>query len=156
MATSAVPAVIDALVEILRNDSELNGVRIIDGPPPSTNFTERDRLYIGWSPSSDQSAELQQSFASAGARTRDEEGQVACYAETRRGDTDMRERRLHVFTMFAVVENALRATEQNRDAPNLGGAVLWSDVTAGSLDQVQGDAGSMAGLSFTVHFRARI
>ncbi|MDQ0795575.1 hypothetical protein [Streptomyces sp. B1I3] len=156
MATSAVPAAIDALLEILREDAELYAVRIFDGPTPTTNFTEQDRLYIGWSPASDQSAEMQQSFASAGGRTRDEDATIACYIETRAGNTDMRERRLQVFALFALVETALRSTDQDPNAMNLNGAVQWSDITAGSLDQVQSDNGSMAGLSFTVHFRARI
>ncbi|WP_404974890.1 hypothetical protein [[Kitasatospora] papulosa] len=156
MATSAVPAAIDALLEILREDGELNAVRIFDGPTPSTNFTERDRLYIGWSPSSEQSAEMQQSFASAGGRTRDEDGAIACYIETRAGNTDMRERRLRVFSLLAQVETALRSTNENPTAMNLRGVVQWADITAGALDQTQSPNGSSAGLAFTVHFRARI
>jgi hypothetical protein len=156
MATSAVPAAIDALLRILRDDVELTAARIFDGPTPSTNFTERDRVYIGWSPASDQAAEMQQAFASAGGRTRDENGVIACYIETRAGNTDMRERRLQVFSLFARVETALRPTNENPTAMDLGGVVQWADITAGSLDQSQTPNGSTAGLAFTVHFRARI
>ena len=154
MATSAVPATIDALIAALRNADGLDGVRVIDGPP-GVNFTEKDRIYIGHAPGADQATEKQQSFASAGARTRDEDGTIACYIESRRGDTDIRARRQRVFEILAVVENALRATNQRPDAPTLGGTVLWSDLTAGALLQVQ-ENGTLAGLSFTVHFRARI
>jgi hypothetical protein len=156
MATSAAPAAIDALLQILRDDSELNATRIFDGPTPSTNFTERDRIYIGWSPASDQAAEMQQTFASAGGRTRDENGAIACYIETRAGNTDMRERRLRIFSLFARIETALRSTNANPTAMDLGGVVQWADITAGSLDQDQTPNGAMAGLTFTVHFRARI
>ncbi|MFJ3704861.1 MULTISPECIES: hypothetical protein [unclassified Streptomyces] len=154
MATSAVPAAIDALITALQNADGLDGVRIIDGPP-GINFTEKDRVYVGYSPGADQAAEMQQAFASAGARTRDEDGAISCYAESRSGDKDIRERRLRVFEILAVVENALRATNERPAAPTLGGVVLWSDLTTGALLQAQ-ENGTLAGLSFTVHFRARI
>lgn len=155
MATSAVPAAIDALVALLRADAGLNHARILDGPP-AQNFTERDRVYIGWSPGSDAAAEMQQSFASAGARQRDEEASISCYIESHRGDTLVRNRRVCVFEMFAVIEAALRATSEEPTKPTLGNAVLWCEVAAGSLTQTQTDSGALAGLAFTVNFRARI
>ncbi|MEU9946926.1 hypothetical protein [Streptomyces sp. NPDC047939] len=155
MATSAVPAAIDALIEILHGAGVLAQVRIIDGPP-GINFTETDRIYVGWSSTGDQAADITQAFASAGARTRDEDASISCYVESRSGSTNMRERRLRVFEILAVVEEALRATNAAPAAPTLGGAVLWSDLTAAGLDQHQTDTGAMAGLAFTVHTRARI
>ncbi|MGW0785754.1 hypothetical protein [Streptomyces sp. NPDC002913] len=155
MATSAVPAAIDALLAVLGAAEDLSTVRIFDGPP-GQNFTQKDLLYIGHSPAAEQAAEMTQTFASAGARTRDEDASIACYIESRRGDTSIRDRRTRVFEILAAVEQALRATNDNPAAPNLGGVVLWSDVTAGSLAQVQTDSGALAGLVFTVHFRARI
>ncbi|MET9923418.1 MULTISPECIES: hypothetical protein [Streptomyces] len=156
MATSAVPATITALLTALKAAPELAMVRVIDGPPPSTNFSESDRLYVGWSPGAEQAAEIQQAFAGAGARTRDEDASISCYIETREGAGDMAWCRDHVFELLAVVEDLLRATNAVPDAPTLGGAVLWSELTAGSLVQEQGPDGAYAGLGFTVRTRARI
>lgn len=155
MATSAAPAAIDALLAILRAAPDLAGVRIIDGPP-GVNFTETDRIYVGWSSTGDQAVDIQQAFASAGARLRDEDASISCYIEARTGSKDMQVVRLRAFAILAVVENALRATNAAPEAPTLGGAVLWSDLTAAGLDQLQTDMGALAGLAFTVHTRARI
>ncbi|MDX3064035.1 hypothetical protein PV518_17900 [Streptomyces sp. ND04-05B] len=154
MATSAVPAAIDAFLALVQGADGMDGVRVIDGPP-GVNFTEKDRVYVGFSPSGDQAAEMQQQFASAGARLRDEDGAISGYIESRRGDTSIRDRRLRVFEILAVIENGLRATNGNPTAPTLSGTVLWSGLTAGALAQSQ-ESGALAGLSFTVHFRARI
>jgi hypothetical protein len=156
MTTSAVHAAINALVVRFETAPALDGVRVIDGPPPSTNFSEPDRLYVGWAPGAEQAAELQQSFASAGARRRDEDGAISCYVETRAGDEDMALCRARVFELLAVVEDELRATAAAPDAPTLGGTVLWSELTTGSLIQEQGPDGALAGLVFTVAYRARI
>lgn len=155
MATSAVPAAVDALLTILRAAPGLAEVRIIDGPP-AVNFTELDRIYVGYSPSADQAVEVQQSFASAGARRRDEEAAIYGYVETRAGDEDMGLRRRKAFELLAAVEDALRATDAFPEAPTLNGTVLWSELTAGGLTQEQGSDGSLAGLAFTVRTRARL
>ncbi|MEU0831296.1 hypothetical protein [Streptomyces sp. NPDC005969] len=155
MATSAVPAAIDALLAILRAAPALAEVRIVDGPP-SVNLTERHRIYVGWSPGAEQAVDITQGFASAGARTRDEDFSIACYAETRAGDKDMTLRRTMAFQLLAAVEDSLRATNDAPTAPTLSGTVQWAHLTAGSLVQEQSDAGALAGLSFTVTCRARI
>ncbi|MEV8354624.1 hypothetical protein ACFVTT_38660 [Streptomyces niveus] len=157
MATSAVPAAVDALLEILRAVPDLSpaaDVRVIDGPP-GVNFTERHRVYVGYSPGADQAVEIQQSFASAGARRRDEEAAIYCYIETRGGDKDMSVRRARAFELLAVVEDALRATDAAPEAPTLNGTVQWSELTAGALTQEQNE-GALAGLAFTVRIRARL
>ncbi|MER5892280.1 hypothetical protein [Streptomyces sp. NPDC001876] len=155
MATSAAPAAVGALLSILRAAPALDGVHIVDGPP-SVNLTDRHRIYVGYSPGADVSIDIGQSFAGAGARIRDEDGSIACYAETRAGDKDMALRRDRAFELLAAVEAALRATDAAPEAPTLNGTVLWSGLTAGSLVQEQGPNGALAGLSFTVAYRARI
>lgn len=155
MATSAVPGAIGALLAILRAAPALAEVRIVDGPP-SVNLTERHRIYVGWSPGAEQAVDISQDFASAGARTRDEDFGIACYAETRTGDKDMALRRVKAFELLAAVEDALRATDDAPTAPTLSGTVQWAHLTAGSLVQEQSDGGALAGLAFTVTCRARI
>ena len=154
MATSRVPAAVDALVAILQAVPALAEVRVVDGPD-AVNATERHRIHIGWQPDAEAAVVLQQTFASAGARTRDEEFTISCYAESRGGDMDMSVRRAKVFAMVAAVEDALRATDAAPEAPTLNGAVLWSELTTGNLQQAQAE-GALAGLAFTVSCRARI
>lgn len=154
MLTSRVPAAVDALLEILRAAPALADVRIVDGPP-STNLTELKQLFVGWQPDADASVALEQDFASAGARTRDESFEIACYAESRSGDKDMAAQRAAVFALVGTVETALRATDAAPTAPTLNGTVLWAQLTTGNLRQVQSE-GTVAGLAFTVTCRARI
>ncbi|MEU0359918.1 hypothetical protein [Streptomyces cyaneofuscatus] len=156
MATSAVPAAIAGLLGLLVPAPGLDDVRVIDGPPPSSNLSESDRLYVGWAPGAEVAAEIQQQFAVAGARRRNEDATISCYLESREGGGDMAWCRARVFELLAVVEDVLRATDAAPDAPTLGGAVLWSELTTGSLIQEQGPDGAYAGLGFTVAYRARI
>ncbi|MGW7239735.1 hypothetical protein [Streptomyces sp. NPDC054804] len=154
MMTSRVPAAIDALLEILRATPALSEVAIVDGPS-TINYTQRQRLYIGWQPNAEASVSLEQAFNGAGARTRDEAFSISGYLESRSGDTDMKARRDEVFALLGVVETALRATNGAPMAPTLNGTVLWAHLTAGDLDQIQ-ENGSSAGLNFTVTCQARI
>lgn len=154
MMTSRVPAAVDALLAILRASAALDGVRIEDGPP-IVNLTDLDRIHVGWHPSADSAVALTQEFNAAGARTRNEDFGIACYAESRSGDTDMAARRTRVFELVAAVESVLRATDATTTAPTLNNTVLWSHLTAGDLTQWQ-EQGVGAGLAFTVTCRARI
>jgi len=153
MLTSRVPDAVDALLVIVRGLA-LDDVRIVDGPE-SVNATERHRIHIGWAPNAESSVTLQQEWNAAGARTRDEQFTIPCYAESRGGDTDMAFRRRKVFEMAAAVEQALRATNENPEAPTLNGTVLWAELTTGDLLQSHAE-GTVAGLMFTVACRARI
>ncbi|MEU0691443.1 hypothetical protein [Streptomyces uncialis] len=154
MATSRVPAAVDALLAILRDAAGLTGVRIVDGPE-AVNLTDRDRVHVGWQPGGEAAVELEQDFNAAGARTRDETFSIGCYAESRGGDRDMALRRARVFELAAAVETALRATDTEPEAPTLRGTVLWAHLTAGNLTQTHSE-GALAGLAFTVTCRARI
>jgi hypothetical protein len=154
MLTSRVPAAVAALLDILRASPALAGVRIVDGPE-STNATERDMILVGWQPGGEASVALEQSFNGAGARTRDEEFAISCYAESRRGDKGMATSRNRVFELVGAVETALRATNEAPEAPTLNGTVLWAHLTTGNLQQAVAE-GALAGLAFTVSCRARI
>lgn len=152
--TSRVPAAVAALLSILQAAPALAAVRIVDGPE-TVNAAERDRIHVGWQPNAEAAVSLTQDFNSAGARTRDEEFEIACYAESRSGDKDMALQRNRVFELVAAVEDALRATDAAPTAPTLAGTVLWAHLTAGNLRQWQAD-GAGAGLAFSVSCRARI
>ncbi|MFJ8555309.1 hypothetical protein [Streptomyces sp. NPDC093676] len=154
MATSRVPAAVDALVAILRAAPGLADVEVVDGPP-AVNLTSLKRIHIGWQPGADSAVSLEQSFNSAGARSRNEAFQIAGYIEARAGDKDMQARRTEAFAILGEIETALRATNEAPTAPTLLGTVLWAHLTAGDLTQVQAE-GSLAGLAFTVTCQARI
>lgn len=154
MMTSRVPAAVNALLDILRAAPALSEVAIVDGPE-AVNYTQRQRLYVGWRPDGEAAVSLQQEFNAAGARTRNEAFAISCYAEARAGDKDMKARRDEVFALVGEVETALRATNEVPTAPTLNGTVLWAHLTAGDLAQEQAE-GSIAGLAFTVTCQARI
>ncbi|MCG0061738.1 hypothetical protein L0F81_00290 [Streptomyces tricolor] len=154
MMTSRVPAAVDALLTILRAAAGLSDVDIVDGPT-ALNLTRLKRIHVGWQPGAESAVALEQSFNAAGARTRDEVFQIACYAEARAGDREMKARRDEVFALVGEVETALRATSAAPMAPTLNGTVLWAHLTAGDLTQAQAE-GSAAGLAFTVTCQARI
>lgn len=155
MATSRVPAAVDALLAILGAAPGLDGVLVLDGPPWQ-NLTSPERIYVGWQPSESPAVTLAQDFNAAGARTRDEEFTINCYAEAWSGGTDMQPQRARVFELVAVVEDALRATDAAPEAPTLNGTVLWAHITSGDLAQDQTTDGARAGLPFAVSCRARI
>lgn len=153
MLTSRVPAAVDALLELLRTAPGLTKVSVLDGPP-TTNISS-DWLSVGWQPDGDNAVGLSQAFAGAGARQRDENFEIHCYAESRAGGTDLAARRRRVFEIVGEVEIALRASDSRPEAPTLGGVVQWAHLTAGDLVQIQAD-GALAGLDFTISCRARI
>lgn len=155
VTTSRVPAAVDALVSLCTTSTALAGVTIIDGPP-IIDLSNPDIVAIGWQPAEGASVALTQEFASAGARTRDEQFTITCYAEARSGDTDIASRRIRAFELVAAVETALRATDAAPMAPTLLGTVLWAQVTAGDLVQEQATTGAIVGLAFTVSCFARI
>lgn len=155
MPTSRVPDAIDALVDLCTASPTLAGVTVTDGPPLD-DLTNPNLLFIGWAPAAEAAASIAQNFAGAGARRRDEDFSISCYAESRSGNTDMRVIRRQVFGLVAAVETVLRATNTQPDAPTLGGAVLWAHLTAGDLSEQQNDDGTLAGLTFTITCHARL
>lgn len=155
MPTSAVPAAVDALVDILDASEDLANAQVLDGPP-TNDLTTEDVVFIGWQPGAETAVVLTQSFNAAGARTRDEAFDIAGYIESRAGDQSMRLRRARAYELLAAVETALRATTAAPTRPTLNGTVLWAELTAGNFVQAQTQDGPVAGIAFTVSCRARI
>ncbi|NUT11022.1 MAG: hypothetical protein HOQ38_11140 [Nonomuraea sp.] len=155
MATSAVPGAINALVAILQAASALEGVTVIDGMPTNDVATQ-DYLAVGWSGGEAQDAETAQNFNGAGARTRDEDFSIACVLDVWSGDDGFNTVRGRAFEILGVVEQELRATGPNPEAPTLNGAVMWAHLTRASLRQYFTDQGTRAALAFTVTCHARI
>ncbi|MEV0441807.1 hypothetical protein AB0I84_05850 [Streptomyces spectabilis] len=155
MATTALPAAITQILAILRADTGLTGVEVLDGPPASDQSAS-EYVSIGWAPDSEESAQFTQAFAYAGARRRDEDLLILCYLVAWSGDTDTAAVRTRLFELLAVIENALRATDAAPTNPTLNGSVLWAHIVRGQLQQAQTSQGARAGLAFTIEARARI
>jgi hypothetical protein len=155
MATSAVPVAVDALLSILGAAPGLSGVQVIDGPPVG-DMSATEFLAVGWQPESEESVQMVQDFNAAGARTRDEDFTILCWAESWTGDRSMPARRTRAFELLAAVEQAIRASGASPTAPTLGGAVLWAHMTGAQLRQANTDQGVRVGIAFTVTCRARI
>ncbi|MFF9285395.1 hypothetical protein [Streptomyces griseosporeus] len=154
MATSAVPAAIAQLVAILRSPP-IPDADVFDGPPVD-DVNLQDFIAVGWVPDGDQAAELNQTFNAAGARTRDEDFVITGWIDTWSGDTDFTTVRTRAFQLLGELEQRIRATGTNPDAPTLNGAVLWAHLTAGVLRQTHTEQGVRAALSFAVTCHARI
>lgn len=155
MATSKVPAAIDALVSILRAASGLSGVTVIDGPPVGDQ-ADTEYVYVGWQPDSDNAVEFAQDFNATGARTRDEEFSILCTVDTWDGGDDVAARRARAFALLAALEDAIRATVAAPTAPTLNNTVLWAHLTSGSLQQANTEKGVRARIPVAVTCRARI
>lgn len=154
MATSAVFAVIDALVTTMT--TALPNVSVYDGL--GTSDDPGNFLMIGVDdPDTDayaDSAESSQKWAGLGNHARNEEGTVTCCALAWNGDGDQRAARLDVKAITDAVENALRAD------PSLGGVIAppgWAQFgTRFNLSQIQSETGALALAFFQVAYQARI
>lgn len=154
MSLSAVPAAIDALLTILRTGIDPNELTVLDGP--ALNDVPDDVVFVGYGSGEDAAVNLQQDFAYAGARRRNETFDIHGLIETRSGDTDMQPRRARAFAILGLIETALRATDAAPEAPTLLGTVLWAHLTAGNLAQDQTADGAVVSLAWTVSCSARI
>jgi hypothetical protein len=150
MATSRVPAALDALIAALRGSSALTGVRVYDGPELADGAVE-EGIWVGYNgdPDADEPAvAATQEWAGLGARAKDEAFSVTCCAIVRSGSTaaeTVRAARNRVYVLFAGVEDAVRAD------PSLGlPKPAWFSTTAASLFQEPTTAGTQARLVFTV------
>jgi hypothetical protein len=155
MATSTVPALIDALVTNAR--TSLPDVDVYDGFGMSDD--PGDFLMIGVEdPDLAQaatSAQAQQAPATMGMqRSRDETGSVTCAALSWNGDADPKAARDGAFATVAAVEDMLRLNpSQGLGAEGLFVCQFGGNLT---LSQQQDGDGASALVVFTVDFRARI
>jgi hypothetical protein len=154
MATSILPALIDALVAGFR--TALPDVTVYDGYGASEDVG--NYLMVGVEDPNDASAATsatsEQSMGPMGTRrSRDEVGDITCVALCWTGDVDQKLSRDAAFAMTAAVENFLRADPRLGDLPGLLSVEYGSRT---SLAQNVEDAGAQAWLVFTVHFKARI
>lgn len=154
MATSVVPALIDALVSAAT--TALPSVRVSDGIGATDD--PGDFLMIGVEDPDLEgaafSAETKQDWAHANYTARAETGEITCVAVSWNGDgpEGAKAARDGAYAISAAVETLLRAN------PSLGvDGLLWTGFGSSSqLSQAQGDGGASALLVFRINFRAQI
>jgi hypothetical protein len=155
MATSAVPAVIDALVAL--SDAALSTVTVYDGFGVSDD--PGDFLMIGVddpdSGDAASSTDSSQQAATLGTgRARDETGEVTCVALSWNGNGDQKAARDAVFATTAAVETLCRS---NPSLSITGYPLLVVGFGATQrLMQNQDEDGAEAAVFFSVRFRARL
>lgn len=156
MAVSALPALIDALVAAAT--SALPAVVVCDGLPVAGD--PGDYLLVGVDDPDTSTfavaADTAQTPATLGtARSRDEEGDLFCVAESWNGAADAKAARDAAYATAEAVALLVR----QRTTPPFGVASLVTvEFAQGSqqLEQGQFDRGAVARVHFTIHFRARL
>lgn len=149
MATSTIPATIDALVALFT--ASLSDVDVHDGPAVVSN--RADHLSVGYAGRDNPEAVSWEQTAAGiqrGAHPRDEVFFVNCVINSGSGDAVMSTRRTRAFAILGQVETSLRAD------PSLGGVVMTAQVADGSLLQDLDENGMFAGLVFRIRCKSRI
>lgn len=159
MATSVVPALIDALVANAA-PAVPAGVNVYDGFGVSDDEQVVGCLMVGCEdPNAGEfslAADLQQSVTVlATARPRDESGEIPCVALFWDGDGDAKTARDGVYAITAAVENMIRTAP---GVPYFGvtGVYRMDFGSTSSLQQSQTSDGAVAYLTFRIAFVARI
>ena len=150
MSTSQLPAVIDALVSTLTSGLT---VPVYDGPLPA--WMDAQFVIVGddGDPTTDDAANVTQTWAGIGKRSRDEDGALTCVAVAQSGDLGAKTVRDQAYALLADCENALRTD------PTLGGVLASpgvAQVTSHDLHQQTTSRGQLARVVFTVSYQARI
>jgi hypothetical protein len=153
MATSVVPALIDALVAqattALPSTLVFDGIGVTDDPGDFLMIGVEDPDIEGAA----FSADTKQDWAAVGTGApRDEQGDITCVALSWNGDGNPKAARDGAYAIAAAVEDLLRANA------SLGvSGLLWTSFgTSSQLSQAQGEGGASALLVFRINFRARI
>lgn len=143
MATSRIPATINAVVTALRNA----GLKVWDGPVITGDYG--DAVYIGYDGNPEgefQSTSGTQSWAGLGAKRRNERFTIFCAVVALVGDSgDVQGSRENAYALLAGVEDALRADPSLGQPPPFVAAMNSND-----LFLEQGDAGLQSRIVFTI------
>lgn len=141
---STVPAALDGLVAIWTDATDLQGVKIIDGPTVSGGLKEA--LIAGWE-GDDGTEAVAGQLASGGlalAPSR-EQYTINCAAMALRGGTrQMQSARARAYELFAAAAEALAADK------TLRGAVMTARLGSMTLTQTQDSRGCVATVVFGV------
>lgn len=151
MATvSIVPALLDAMRAAFAAALP-SSTNVVDGPDPDSDDGD-DVLYVGMADprqSENTAAHFGQTWPSATAQTRDEDGSIACAAVAWDGSGNVKAARDRAFATVATVQQVLWADTRL----GLDGMVKTS-FTSINFDQRMTDRGALAVVLFAVDFKA--
>lgn len=158
MATSAIPAAIDWLVDTFRAADTLGAadpaVLVLDGPENDDTAQPRILWVAVEDPELPGSGggNSTQSWAGLGAMRKNEQLSIPCVIRAWNGDGDVHAARAEAFEVLGAVENIVRGSA------SLGGHVL---VTLNGVDNLKlrtalDNQGALADLAFTIDAKARI
>jgi len=150
MATSVVPALIDALLQ--QASAVLSGdlIRVYDGMMVTSD--PGDYLMVGVDdPDAEgfaSAADAEQEWRGLGAQKKNQSGGIWCVAESRNGQGDPKTARDGAYAIVAAVEDLCR------DDPTLGGALATGWVSAGGDERLSQSrvGGAAARVAFRVNF----
>ena len=154
MATSTIPAAIDALLALLRTaapDVDLDPEKVVDGFP---RFTITDSDFIAIGGRAEPTVDGTQSAGPIGNHRRDENYTIRVACSSSKGGKDQKLVRDRAFALMGVVEDVVR------DHPTLSGTVrlaqVGGSVLLGQTDFETAGKGVWAEVSFDVAVQARI
>lgn len=153
MATSRLPALIDALVDAFQASAALSAVRVVDGPLV-TDSAAQEWLFVGYDGDEQgdfTTATTTQEWAGLGAKRKNEDIALTCAVLVQRGSTDVRSCRIRTFEIFAAVEDVLRADPAlGFDTPTV------CAVTDNTFHTEQTSSGVQGRMPFTITCTTRI
>lgn len=141
MASSTVPAVKQALVDLLAARAALAKVQVSYGAPASPG---RELIWVG-------DAAGDQTFAALGVNHRDEEYTIQVVFSVLREGQDIRAADDRCFDLAAELESLLRANS-TLSVSN----VLWTEIGEFTLEEYASDTARESRLTVNVAVRARI
>lgn len=153
MATSRVPALINAVLAALRSAPGLSGVQVVDGPLVTASAAQ-EWVFVGYDgdPEGDfTTAETEQTWAGLGARAKSESISLTCCVLVQRGSAEVSTCRDRTYAIFGSVEDVLRSD------PSLGlPSPTTTQVASDSFHTEQTSNGVQGRLTFAVTCTTRI
>ncbi|GII89626.1 hypothetical protein Ssi03_76160 [Sphaerisporangium siamense] len=141
---STIPAVIDALVALVR--AALPGVQVVDGQPMSS---DRDIVCIAFTGEPGEAAvESTRAVEQLALEPDRESYTITCLASSLRGDADAKASRDRAYGLVDTIASAIAAD------PRLDGAVTYTRLATESLTQQQTQNGAEATVRFLVAVEA--
>lgn len=147
MAGSALSDVVSAILSILQAEPVMSNCPVYDGAPVSESKVV-NMVTIGddADPESEAGNTFSQDWLDLAQTRRMETGEVVCAVVANSGSTDLSTQRETAFTLMGTVDARLRTDK------TLGGVVMVSSVTTGSMRSFQNSAGSAVVIPFVVRY----
>lgn len=144
--TSAIPAAVSALVEVIA--AAVEAVDVFDGPPVAADYP--DWIGVAYDPSGGEVITADRTWSQLGAQRFEETFDIVCTLGCDSGDLDGMTQRARAYALLDTVSAAIA------DDYTLGGAVRVAHVSDHALVTEVDDQGLSESLRFTVNVQSRI